>query len=44
MKEQSAEEVGRAFVDNIILIYEVPQVILSDCGMQVLSAIFKGIC
>jgi transposase InsO family protein len=44
MKEQSEEEVARAFVDNVILIYGVPQVILSDCGTQFLSEIFKGIC
>jgi hypothetical protein len=25
MREQSAEEVARAFVDNVILIYGVPQ-------------------
>jgi transposase InsO family protein len=44
LREQSAEEVARAFVDNVILIYGVPQVILSDCGTQFLSEIFKGIC
>jgi transposase InsO family protein len=44
MKEQSAEEVARTFVDNVILIYGVPQVILSDCGTQFLSEIFKGVC
>jgi hypothetical protein len=44
MREQSDEEVARAFVDNVILIYGVPQVILSGCRTQFLSEIFKGIC
>jgi transposase InsO family protein len=44
MGEQTAEDVAKAFVDNVILIYGIPQVILSDCGSQFLSETFKGIC
>jgi hypothetical protein len=33
---QSADEVVKVFVDNVILIYGIPQVILSDCGSQFL--------
>jgi hypothetical protein len=42
MGEQTAEA-AKAFVD-VILIYGIPQVILSDCGSQFLSETFKGIC
>jgi transposase InsO family protein len=44
MAEQSAEEVAKAFVDNVILIYGTPRTILSDCGSQFLSETFKGVC
>jgi hypothetical protein len=44
MTEQSADEVARAFVDNVILIYRTPWTILSDCGSQFLSETFKGVC
>jgi hypothetical protein len=32
LKEQTAEEVAKAFVENLVLIYGIPQVVLSDCG------------
>jgi hypothetical protein len=38
---QTAEEVAKAFVDNVILIYGIPQTILSDCGSQFLSEILR---
>jgi transposase InsO family protein len=44
LAEQSADEVARAFVDNVIFIYGAPRTILSDCGSQFLSETFKGVC
>jgi transposase InsO family protein len=44
MKEQTAEEVLKAFVDNVILVYGLPQVVLSDCGANFLSGTFMVIC
>jgi transposase InsO family protein len=44
LAEQSADEVAKAFVDNVILIYGAPRTILSDCGSQFLSETFKRIC
>jgi transposase InsO family protein len=41
--DQTAEQVARAFVDHVVLIYGIPQVILSDCGSQFLSDTFKGV-
>jgi len=32
-----------AFVDHVVLIYGVPQIILSDCGSQFLSETFKSV-
>jgi transposase InsO family protein len=44
MRGQTAEEVSKAFVENVILAYGLPQVILSDCGANFLSDTFMGIC
>jgi transposase InsO family protein len=44
MRGQTAEEVSKAFVENVILAYGLPQVILSDCGASFLSDTFMGIC
>jgi transposase InsO family protein len=44
MKEQTADEVARAFVENVILVYGLPEVVLSDCGANFLSDTFVGIC
>jgi hypothetical protein len=41
---QSADEVAKAFVDNVILIYGIPGTILSDCGFQFSSETFRGVC
>jgi hypothetical protein len=35
--------VAKAFVDNV-LIYGIPQVVLSDCGSQFLSETFRNVC
>lgn len=37
LKQQTAEEAAKAFVENFVLIYEQPQVVLSDCGANILS-------
>jgi hypothetical protein len=34
LTEQSADEVARAFVDKVILIYGTPWTVLSDCRSQ----------
>jgi hypothetical protein len=44
LEDQTAEQVARAFVDHVVLIYGIPQVILSDCGSQFLSETFKSVC
>jgi transposase InsO family protein len=44
MKDQTAEDVSKASVENFILVYGLPQVVLSDCGDNFLSDIFMGIC
>ena len=44
LEDQTAEQVARAFVDHVILIYGIPQIILSDCGSQFLSDTFKSVC
>ena len=38
------EQVAKEFVDQVVLIYRIPQVILSDCGSQFLSETFKSVC
>jgi len=44
LEDQTAEQVAKAFVDHIVLIYGIPQVILSNCGSQFLSETFKSVC
>jgi len=44
LEDQTSEQVARAFVDHDVLIYGVPQIILSDCWSQFLSETFKGVC
>ena len=34
LEDQTAEQVAKAFVNQVVLIYGIPQVILSDCGIQ----------
>jgi transposase InsO family protein len=43
LEDQTSERVARAFVDHVVLIYGVPQIILSDCGTQFLSETFKSV-
>jgi len=43
LKDQTAEQVAKAFVDHVVLIYGIPQIILSDCGSQFLSETFKSV-
>jgi hypothetical protein len=35
---------AEAFVENVILVYELLQVVLSDCGANFLNDTFVGIC
>jgi len=44
LEDQTSEQVARAFVDHVVLIHGVPQIILSDCGSQFLSNTFKSVC
>jgi hypothetical protein len=44
LKEQTAEEVAKAFVENVVLIYGQPQVVLSDCAANFLSETLKNMC
>jgi cleavage and polyadenylation specificity factor subunit 1 len=44
LEDQTAEQVARAFVDHAVLIYRIPQIILSDIGSQFLSEAFKSVC
>jgi cleavage and polyadenylation specificity factor subunit 1 len=44
LEDQTAEQVAKAFLDQIVLIYGIPQVILSDSGSQFLSETFKSLC
>ena len=32
VEDQTVEQLAKAFVDQVVLIYGIPQVILSDCG------------
>ena len=41
LEDQTAEQVAKVFVDQVVLTYGIPQVILSDCGSQFLSETFK---
>jgi hypothetical protein len=44
LEDQTAEQVVKAFVDHVVLIYGIPQIILSGCGSQFLSETFKSVC
>jgi hypothetical protein len=44
MTGHTAEKVSKAFVENVILVYGLPQVVLSDCVANFLSNTFMGIC
>jgi hypothetical protein len=44
LEDQTAEQVAKAFVDHVVLIYMIPQVILSDCGSQFLNETFTSVC
>jgi hypothetical protein len=35
LEDQTAEQVAKAFVDQVVLVYGIPQVILSDCWESV---------
>jgi hypothetical protein len=37
LEDQTAEQMAKAFLDHIVLIYGIPQVILSNRGSQFLS-------
>jgi transposase InsO family protein len=41
---QDAETVARAFVENIVLRYGIPEVILTDQGANFLSELFTHVC
>jgi len=41
LKDQTVDQVVKAFVGHIVLIYGIPQVILSNCGSQFLSETFE---
>ena len=44
LEDQTAEQLAKVFVDHVVLIYGIPQIILSDCGSQFLSETFKSVC
>jgi transposase InsO family protein len=44
LEDQTAEQVARAFIDHVVLIYGIPQIILSDCGRQFWGETFKSVC
>jgi len=41
---QDAETVAREFVQNIVLKYGIPEVILTDQGANFLSELFRNVC
>jgi len=43
LQDQTAKQVAKAFVDHVVLIHGIPQIILSDCGSQFLSETFKSV-
>jgi len=43
LEDQTAEQVAKAFVDQVVLIYGISQVILSDFRSQFLSETFKSV-
>ncbi|PNF37360.1 hypothetical protein B7P43_G17830 [Cryptotermes secundus] len=44
LQNQTAEEVTKAFVRNIILLYGIPTEIVTDQGSNFMSDIFKRVC
>jgi hypothetical protein len=44
MENQTAEKVAESFVKNIVLIYGIPNKILTDQGSNFMSDVFKRIC
>jgi hypothetical protein len=44
LKQQTAEDVARAFVENVVLIFGVPQQLLSDLGSNFISETFRNMC
>jgi len=42
LEDQTAEQVTKVFVDHIVLMYGIPQVILSDSGSQFLSETLRA--
>jgi transposase InsO family protein len=43
LEEKTAEQVAKTFVDQVVLIYGITQVILFDYGSQFLSETFKSV-
>lgn len=44
LKQQTAEEVARTFVENVVLVFGEPQQLLSDLGSNFLSETFRNMC
>jgi hypothetical protein len=44
MEDQTAHTIARHFVENMVMIYGCPQILLSDCGAYFLSEMFKSVC
>ncbi|KAJ8884985.1 hypothetical protein PR048_011181 [Dryococelus australis] len=44
MKGQTTESIAKAFVKNVILKYGIPQVLLSDQGLNLNGKLFQRIC
>lgn len=44
MESQTAEEVSDKFIEHVILIYGIPNQILTDQGTNFMSEIFKRVC
>jgi hypothetical protein len=44
MENQTAEKVAESFVKNIVLIYVIPNEIMTDQGSNVMDDVFKRIC
>jgi hypothetical protein len=41
---QDAETVAREFVQNVVLKYGIPEVIMTDQGANFLSELFASVC
>jgi hypothetical protein len=44
IQQQNAETVAKAFVEEIVLKFGIPQTILSDQGSDFLSELFTNVC